>query len=75
MSKSETSCVEHLLLALNTFKTQYREALLENCNDEDIKTICECILNVFKGKIHIKETSESTFNICKIKCFFSTDVM
>lgn len=75
MAEVETSESKHILRALLILKDHYREALLENCNDNEINQICECILKIFKEKIEIRETSESIFNICKFNCFVSTDAI
>lgn len=73
MSEQETTN-HNFLKALNTIKSEYREALLEVCSDEEIKYICECILKTFENKIDIKETKESVISICKLNCFFSSDI-
>lgn len=65
---------KNLLKALKIFKSQYRELLLDCCDDVEIKGLCIHILNILKEKIDIKDSSESTLNICKLNCFVSTDV-
>lgn len=75
MTEVETTHSKNFLKALLIIKEQYREALLDCCDDEEIKEICECILKIFREKIHIKETSESIFHICKFNCFVSTDAV
>lgn len=44
-----------LLKAILTLKPKYRETLLKNCGDDEINCITECIFNVLKGKIPLKE--------------------
>lgn len=75
MAEVETSQSKNFLRALLIIKEHYREAILDCCNDDEIKEICECILKIFKEKICIKEASESIFNICKFNCFVSTDAV
>lgn len=72
MSEQETT--HNFLKALNTLKPEYREALLEICSDEEIKFLCESILKIFEKNIDIKETKESIISICKLNCFFSSDI-
>lgn len=76
MGEVETSQSKDFFKALFILKEPYREALLECCDDDELKKVCERISNIFKEKnIHIKETSESIFNICKFNCFISTDAV
>lgn len=46
---------KHLLKALHALKPKYRKALLQVCEDQEINIICECIYNILKGKIPLKE--------------------
>lgn len=64
----------NILRALNTFRSEYHEAILKHCDDEEVKYICECILKTFENKIEIKDKKESIISICKLNCFFSTDI-
>lgn len=48
-----------LLRALLTLKPKYREALLKKCGDEEINCITECIFNVLKGKVLLKDKDKS----------------
>lgn len=76
MAEVETSQPKNFLKALIVIKEHYREALLEYCDEDEIKQICECISNIFIEKgIDVKEKSESVFNICKFNCFISTDAV
>lgn len=44
-----------LLKAILSLKPKFREALLENCGDDEINCITECIFNVLKGKVPLKD--------------------
>lgn len=48
-----------LLRALLTLKPKYRQALLKICGAEEINCITECIFNVLKGKVPLKDKERS----------------
>lgn len=48
-----------LLRALFTLKPKYRDTLLKNCGEEEINCITECIFNVLKGKVTIKDKDKN----------------
>lgn len=51
-----------LLRALLTLKPKYREVLLKKCGDKEVNCITECIFNVLKGKVPLKNTEK-----CKLR--------
>lgn len=73
MSEQETSH-NNYFIALNIFRFEYHERILETCDDEEIKNICEYILKIFKKKnIDIREPKVTAVRFCKLNCFFSSD--
>lgn len=53
---------KELLKALLTLKPKYREAVLKTCGVKEINCIIECIFNVLKGKVPLKDKDK-----CKLK--------
>lgn len=51
-----------LLKALHTLKPKYKKALLKTCGDQEINCLIECIFNVLKGKVTLKDKDK-----CELK--------
>ena len=56
-SKPET---RDLLKVLGNCKPKLRKAILQNCNNDLIHTICDCVYNIVKGNV-------STFDESSVK--------
>lgn len=48
-----------LLKALLHLKPKYRDALLKICGEDEVNCISECIFNVLKGKVPLKDKDKS----------------
>lgn len=50
---------QELLKALLNLKPKYRDVLLKSCGEDEINCISECIFNVLKGKVALKDKDKS----------------
>lgn len=74
MNKEETLSIrKSLQRSFKVFKPKYRKALLRVGNVEEINHICQCIYNILKDEKLFKNNSDSTSNLVKLDCFFSTN--
>ena len=48
----------HTLHVLKAADPKLRKAIIANCNEETSKRICECALNVLRGKILLSACSK-----------------
>lgn len=56
MANSKHHCIE-LLKAVNNSKSKRK--FLKNCASKNIKSICECVLNLLKGNIPINKKQKN----------------
>lgn len=53
---------KEFLQALHLLKPKFQKVLLKACSREEINCLCECVYNVLKGKVPLKENQKKLLN-------------